>query len=166
MAEIIDLLFVPDDQAMTFVVDTAVSFVVATNVFPVNGFMDVGAGDLKFQQGDNLKILSFGINIPYGFELYHTQVTQLDPKLVWWLWNATTQVSFPLRPPELWFPFLNYEMSYGRFVESTLLLNDFKLRAQPNPITISMLNIPAALNGETIYIKPWAKVAHTLELVL
>ncbi len=166
MAPIVDILFVPQDDAMSFEVDLAVPFVTATNFVGADGLMEVGAGDLDFQQGDNLKILSFGVNVPYGFELYHDQVTLNDPKLFLRLWNNTTMVSFPLRPPELWFPFFNYEMSYGRFVETDLLLNNFKLKIRPDPINISMLNIPAALDGETIYIVPWVKVAHTLELVL
>ncbi len=165
-----------------FTVNNAVNFVPVTNMATEKVFWS-GASRSTFATGDNLIILSAGYFIPENFALWNMEnlngveepTVQLRLRLkesggVYWDINGFGSGGvLPL-------PFPNYEISLGGFVDTVNLglsdptftltgyMNYDSTTATPDRMQISMINVPAALNGVVFYIIPFVKVMHTLLL--
>jgi len=170
MAAIIDILDVEQDDCPSFVVDNTQDYIEAAHSASgdagyLKSAFNTGTG--PFKQGDNITILSFGVRIPYGFEMYNepSSASSGESYLTWDIKEKTSGTVHSLSPGATKLEFLNYEMSYGRFFDVSDSAEDFwlvtKLNNASRPLRISMLNVPDSLNGVTIYVRPFAKVSHT-----
>ena len=161
---IIDILKVPDSECPTITVDNTQDYIDATYPGAANGDCNVPYSIGVFHQGDNFTILSFGIILPLGFELWHTQQDDFAPSVEIGVRKVDT-FYVPLFPPELYIIFSNYEMALGRFYDVSGVDQDFKLNLTTNNLRVSMSGVPDSLNGQVIPISSFAKVEHTQELI-
>lgn len=176
--EIIDILTPDNDNLPYFTVNTAVKYV---NVASITGFgspMSCGnAAYKKFTRGDNFIILSAGYFIPERFTIFeYTDV--LTTKYSAPIMGLLAKVGGLYLPVNtfgnggyLKIPFPNYEFSLGTFVDTELnnfTTSTFELSlyfTMPSDmLSISMIDVPAALNGEVIKITPFIKILHNLQL--
>lgn len=162
----------------SFVVNNAVNFVPVTSM-AIEKVMYSGDGKRIFTNADSMIILSTGYFIPERFVLWNyenvagEQLT--NPHLELRLkentgvfWDVFGFGSGGIMP----IPFPNYEFSIGGFIspiELGLSAVTFELFCRfgadsTDRLQISMVDVPAALNGLTFYIVPFVKVLHTLSL--
>jgi len=181
MAEYIEVLThqvdaVAGDERYSFVVNTAVADVTLTApvaVFPVlRAANDPAAGKFPyFQRRDNIRVLSVGLFLPYQFTV-STQCVHVDLS-----WEDVAGNLYPVftdfaNQSGLWVPWENYEMQVDRFAPFPTtaatkcrllgILKDGASGPANDRLRVSMLNVPAALNGTTQYARLFVKVAHTL----
>lgn len=138
----------------------------------------------KFVRGDSFIILSVGFFVPNGFSLYGYLGAGFDqiPCPIMWMTGKNVGVvghysilNFG-NDGQFKIPFPNYEFSCGVFVnpeENSLnLAPNFQLEAmfpvgflldQPQ---ISMINVPASLNGQRFTVIPFIKVLHNFALTV
>ena len=165
-----------------FTVNNAVNFVPVTNMLAESVFYS-GSSYSVFTTADNLIILSAGYFIPENFVLWNMEdasgvkepTIQLRLRLkentgtFWDIRGFGSGGTLPI-------PFPNYEISLGGFVNTkdlglnqttyqlTGIMNYDSTTATPDRMQISMVNVPAALNGTIFYIVPFVKVMHSILL--
>lgn len=187
MAYQVDILSTQIQNGAQFTVNTAVNSVDLVPSFPGNpqtlfaGSGTVGGGGNLFSEGDNFTILSAGYHMPENFVMAQYEIAGGGeyPFPIMFLRGAVTGGG-PILPitqfgnnGNLRFPFENYEMSLNTFVDPVkrgLVGGDFELQIL-FPLTsgadspqVSMINVPAALNGVVIYVTPFIKVLHNFTL--
>lgn len=178
--ERIDILTPELNDCASFVVNTAVNSVVVTPPALSDKIFYSGNDGYKFEKGDNLIILSAGYFIPERFVLFGYQNAGINK-------NCTPQLFLQLKgsgggTQVIWqfgsdgrlnLPFPNYEFSIGTFVDSIALgmtdatfsiVGTLPFPGDVDRLLISMVDVPAALNGLTFQLIPFVKVLHTLEL--
>ena len=169
---IIHTLMQYGDESATFTVNTAVSYV---NVTPDTGHGILSLTDTinKFAFKDNLNILSIGLMLPFGFELYEYENSALSKYRPAYIQSQILRVGdyapFVLID-RINLPFENYELNLGWFVSPSVTIGDrfylsaFLPAAGNEILRISMLNVPAALNEGVFHCPIFAKVQHTLPM--
>lgn len=185
MAELIDMLTPKIDRCPYFQVNNAVLSV---------DLNEASVGDVeiyyasentsKFQRGDSFIVLSVGYFVPAGFLLFEYEsagAIKIPCPIMWMtglnvglighhsILNFGNDGKFKL-------PFPNYEFSCGIFVnpeENSLNLSthfqlecEFPLWYNPDKPQVSMINVPAALNGHVFHIIPFIKVLHNFPLTV
>jgi hypothetical protein len=190
MAEIIDVLTPKYADCPYFNVTAPATSSVKTAVVhhtPFFFYVDGTSGNLfgRFQNRDNIRLLSAGFYIPEGFQQANTPkiATSIAAnEILFEVYKSDkTTPSAPL--PGLGargviaLPFANYEMTYDIYCDMSdstaiplLADNDFYLKADVFFGLISMIGVPALLNtgvgDEPIKIIPFIKVLHTLPIIL
>jgi len=128
-------------------------------------FCKVGAPFYRFNDADNLTILSAGIAFPYHFI---RSTTELRIKIDFYA-NATPYTNGQLsQDGELQFPYSDAEMSLGILVPKPTIpavVGPYSMRGIMTAGAVSMIGSPAALNGVVQYPIPFMKVMHTLSMV-
>jgi hypothetical protein len=181
MPEIVDVLSAPLGKGAQFIVNTAAASVDLTPVIIGTAQnMEAAGGVNRFRQGDNLIILSAGYFIPENFVLSQYRAGGVNTSLPV-LYLAGQSAPGPSIPLHCWgnsgammIPFPCYEIASGVFLdpESNNLNAGITFRIQSLfPLInggvypqISMVNVPAALNGLTIQVTPFIKILHNFEL--
>jgi hypothetical protein len=179
MSEIIDVLTLPLAQTPRVTIDTTgPDSVLAT--FPAgNGRLINFAGKQKFQAGDSFKLLSLGIIMPEATTLF---------KGILWLplpymqlsavgFVSTEAYSNPnFSSGQLFLPSENMEFVVNTFYDCKesfqmafptipLTTEQFYLIGSIGNINVSMLGIPASMNGKVLMIGMFFKILHTLPLL-
>jgi hypothetical protein len=131
-----------------------------------------------FQPQDSIQVISCGVFLPYNFSLGSTPIYL---RLGWadefrthtrWVeqFSNTGMVILPAENAE---HVQNVLLSWPTILTGKVgLMAEVYNSAAPafwpayTEMNISMLNVPAALNGQTMYIYPWVKVQHTLPMVV
>jgi len=163
-----------DSVKNKFTVNNAVNEVPIINaaVTDWNFVFQVNPLFCRIQAQDAITVLSFGVMVPYHF------VWSQLPVLSFYYWaknGASIQSDkFPeINAPSgfLPAPFANYEMSLGGYcpwpVPSTGgPYADYELIASFLGGRVSMIGVPAALNGVVITPVPFVKIQHTLPLLV
>jgi hypothetical protein len=181
MPEIIDVLSAPIGKGAQFIVNTAAAAVDLTPVIiGLAQTMEAAGGVKRFRQGDNLIILSAGYFIPESFVMAQYRVGGLNTSLPV-LYLAGQSAPGPSIPLHCWgnsgammLPFSNYEIASGVYLnpEDNNLNAGITFNIQSLfPLInggvypqVSMINVPAALNGTTIQVTPFIKILHNFEL--
>lgn len=179
--ELIDILSPDNDLLPSFVVNTAVNFVNVTGIAapgatlrPANGAWS------RFKRGDNFTVLSFGIFIPERFSVWdYPDASGLKRSAPIFELYGTCDAGATLKPilpfgnnGKIKIPFQNYEFSIGVFCDvESLGLNTAAIYelmilypSIVNTLSISMVDVPAAMNGLTFKIVPFIKVLHNFSL--
>ena len=181
MAEIIDILMPNIDAAPTFTVNNAVNSVDLVPNPAGAQVMYAGGNVSKFLRGDSFIVLSCGYFVPEGFRIYGYEEAGLLKWPVPIFVLAARPAGGGIDVPILSFgnngllriPFPNYEISIGTFCDpeaNNLTGATFELKeAFPyvsgiDSVQISMVNVPAALNGIVFKVIPWVKVLHNFAL--
>lgn len=189
MSEQIDILSTPYNMGAQFTVNTAVNSVDLVQCVPgIPQIMTAGGGTIlgggyEFSNGDNFEILSAGYQIPENFVMSQYDVAAGGEQMLPIMYLQADPVGAAPAIPVTQFgnngtlrmPFECYELSLGTFVDITALgvvgtgggfvlqmLFPF-LVGVDNP-RVSMINVPAALNGEIIQVTPFIKVRHNFTL--
>lgn len=189
MAEIVDVLQTPFDSSAQFTVNLAVDYVPLNQAAGVGPFIFLaGTGQSIFPKGDNLIILSAGYVLPESFVMAAYDNTEpifgmISPAMTLLVEDAVTGNSTLCwqfgRDGVFRFPMNNYEIAIGTFVNPRTLSrpgpieNAFVLKTyfptipllavdRPN---ISMMGVPAALDGKTFHVPVFLKVLHNLSIV-
>jgi hypothetical protein len=178
--ELIDILMPTQADCPNFVVNNAVDNVVV-NIPAAYTTMNACENHFSFVRGDNFTILSAGYFIPERFVVWGYQ--NADPINL----NSVPQLSLlsigslglgvPLhigQNGKINIPFPNYEFSIGQFIDTEIsgmtdplfrITCKFPFDADADKLLISMIDVPAALNGKTFYCIPFIKVLHNLGLL-
>jgi hypothetical protein len=182
MAERIDILMPQVDAAPTFTVNNAVNSVDLVPNPAGTQVMYAGANVSKFQRGDSFIILSCGYFIPEGFRIYGYEEAGLlkwpVPILLLTGRPAGGGIDITINSfgnnGQLRVPFPNYEFSIGTFCDpeadgfspgATFELKEaFPYVSGIDSVQVSMINVPAALNGVIFKVIPWVKVLHNFPL--
>lgn len=177
--EIIDILTPDNDLLPSFVVNTAVTNVNVTGIAGPGAILRAcNLANSKFTRGDNFTILSAGIFIPERFTVWNypdAGGTKYSAPIIQ-LYGTVGGGATPIFPfgnnGELKIPFMNYEFSLGVHVdteEAGLTDATFQLGTyfpvNVNTLQISMVDVPAAMNGLTFKIVPFFKVLHNFQLI-
>jgi hypothetical protein len=174
MAEIIDVLRPDIGGGGLFTVDNTVLSVPMFAPLVFNK-MYATTGNGLFQRGDNIIILSAGYIMPESFVMANQSgkpaaaISLVAQKNIS---GANILVEPFGNAGQIAIPFANYEMSIGVFIDTERLLidDDFymcsvfpggSLTVEPE---ISMINVPASLNGITMEAFPFIKVLHNIPL--
>lgn len=176
MPEIIDTLIATKVNTPWFTVNLAAA---NKRVFVNDGmapcFMMNSSLKYYFQPGDNLLLLNAGYFIPESFTTTET-MAPADPVFPFMhiqVANAAGVAKGNL--PGLGdlggiiMPFENYEGGYNIYSDVNSLYNAGKYKLSGmmffNSTMISMINVPADLDGKTFYIYPFIKVLHSLPMI-
>jgi len=188
MPEVIDIMQTNFAVSPTFTVDLLVDSVPLEPAAGGPHSLRGGSGQGNFVSGDNLIILSAGYVLPEGFTMAEYDNTEVvyglvSPSIFLLVTDVVT-----LATSQCWqfgtggvfrFPMHNYEVSIGTFINPRILdrpgpiLNAFSLQCEfpyiptlavdrPN---VSMMNVPAALDGKTFHVPVFLKVLHNIELL-
>lgn len=183
MAEIIDVMTPKISECSAFTVNTALTNVPIVKTVPGSLITHyAGAGTSKFIRGDNFTILSVGVFVPERFVAYQYETGGGGGEIsspVLYLAGLPDGAALPIAlfnvgaNGQIRIPFFNYEMSMGVFTdteENNFNAVTFELQSQypftsglDDP-TISMIDVPAALNGITFSVVPFIKVLHNTHL--
>lgn len=182
MAERISLLTPDMNDCPGFVVNTAVlSVAVTPSVLPWITLKDGGAAIFNWTRGDSFMILSAGYCIPERFCVYQYQANASHdfpcPVMTLAAYRPATADRVFLTQiggnAYLRLPLPNYEMCLGTWIdaESTIgaaftLEMIFPFDPLVTPFHISMVGVPAAINGLTFKIVPFVKVLHNFALTV
>lgn len=173
---IIDVLMNKPSDSASFVCDKNADYVeLSVPVGGSVGYLESIAGNQGFIYGDNFIVLSIGCVLPLSFQFWNDdKYTRQGCSL--YVNNAGGGITHPFEKlPHVWFPFGNYEMSFGIFnpgfgwIDPTIAVN-FALRAKffddasGNFARISMLNLPESLHEKEFYVPIFIKVLHTLNM--
>ncbi|MDD5061207.1 MAG: hypothetical protein PHS93_08480 [Candidatus Omnitrophica bacterium] len=178
--EIIDVLTPRINECPSFVVNVSFNSVNLT-AFPGGSRYEAGGGVNIFQRGDNFMLLSVGYFIPEGFALASypgAGMTEFSAPIIFCAAEGVGGGA-PIAFEEigngglLRLPMPNYEMSVGPFVEIENVIADnwffrglFPYTAGVDIPQVSMINAPAALDGETVHVVPFVKVLHNLPMTV
>lgn len=165
---IFDTLEILAPSSITFVATTPGAVELPVGAVPINGIpLQNGAGNSWFQPGDNIRLQSIGCRLPFGFGGGSGNFT------VGVQWVDSLFNFFPI--PELGPGSLIYLPSIcdplvfpgeGLFIKiPTVTPNRLQLRITVNALNISMVNLPAILNGVTVGVYYDLGVVHTLPLL-
>lgn len=182
MPEIIDILMPNVDAAPTFTVNIAVNSVDLVPNPAGTQVMYAGANVSKFVRGDSFIVLSAGYFVPEGFRIYGYEEAGLlkwpVPILLLSGRPAGGGIDITINSfgnnGQLRMPFPNYEISIGTFCDpeqnnlspgATFELKEaFPVVSGIDSVQVSMINVPAALNGIVFKVIPWIKVLHNFPL--
>jgi hypothetical protein len=176
MAMVLDILTLEPASCPKFTVDIEAEYV-ATSM--VNAYLINASSKRIFQAGDNFTILSFGILIPGAFsmvvDLNESIANTMELKLV--KEDATSTYNIlPLSTySTIFIPLDNFENVINTFVDLKRNLayaggadvpfsGNFKLDLSILAY-ISMLGIPASLDGKIISVAPFVKILHNLPMI-
>lgn len=174
MAEIIDVLTTQGSNQATFTVNTAVTDV-PINASPIEYDL-LGAPEIGFyrffQPDDSIRILSLGVILPYHF------VLSTRPIYLQITYQASGGISGGVFPNGGYIctPFENYELACdvffdypvsGKQVKYTVHIVDGtgSITDPAKIMRVSMIGVPASLNGQTLPITVFIKVLHTLQMI-
>lgn len=171
MAERIEVLMPILGTCPAFVVDTTGPLFVdvAPTVGPIS-FMAADNMTSVFRRGDNFTVLSLGYFIPDNFITYELAAFDAVPNMRLYAHRQTTLDDVALFQFGMMglirSPFPNYEMAMGVSIDVEDFLGEsFNLSVFfSNPGRISMVNVPAVLNGLTFHVVPFLKVLHNFPL--
>jgi hypothetical protein len=186
MPERIDILTPNTSDCPAVVVNTAVNSVVIPDSIAAVPFRSSDEFFYCFRSGDNIELLSYGYYIPERFIMYEPTSGGAgveNPCLCMALYAFTDPpppgvgVQIPLTQfgflGNVKMPFPNYEMAMGIFIDSSQAIGEkfwietnFPWNSGLNPNMLSMVGVPAALNGTTIHIVPFIKIMHNFPLEL
>lgn len=155
------------DSRQTFTVNTAVNDIGLDIVPAVSGNLKDASGRSWLHPRDNISILSIGFSLPYNFCL-STKIT-----VMYLTFFDSTGAFGALNIGDgtgmIWIPAENYELSIGAFIPwPSTAIGSIRLVAYIGDHTglmaarqcrISMIGVPAALNGTTQYLTSWVKVS-------
>lgn len=126
----------------------------------------------NLSKGDSFILLSYGFELPYGFECIPIDSGGYVPNLMNFSY-IDNNVEIPV--PEhgyLVYPMgSNYEMNHGGwfdFPKGLVLSTNYELAINNmfrDPIRISMYNVPSDLDTIKFFTPFWIKIAHTAPLV-
>lgn len=176
--EIIDILTPDNDALPSFVVNTAATSVNVTGIVAPGAKLRSANGVFsRFQRGDNFTILSVGVFVPERFMIWGypdaSGVKRSAPlmQLNGTLGGGLTPIFTFGNVGDMKIPFQNYEFSIGVFNDAEQLgLTDASFELSmlypviANTLSISMIDVPAAMNGLTFKIVPFIKVVHNFPL--
>ncbi len=186
MSERIDILTPNTSDCPAVVINTAVNMVPIPDAAAPVILRSTDPFFYCFPNGDNFELLSFGYFIPERFIMYDpvsgglgvenpcfnvriTAFTDPPPPGVG-VQVPLNQLGFQGR---IKIPFPNYEMAMGVFIDVAAAINEkfwleieFPSNSGLNPAQLSMVGVPAALNGVTIHLVPFIKVLHNFPLEL
>jgi hypothetical protein len=176
MSEIIDILSQYDDDSFKFTVNLAVDFVpvVKTNDGTMSKAKTAGVTKL-FQFADHPILLSMGCILPLGFEFYENltggTIDFYAPTVSILLRGSPSGAISAPDVRNYTLPFPNYEMSLGQYIKVTEIsppvTEEFSIELELSSTPaqrISMINVPAALDGEEFHCPLFLKVLHTKEM--
>lgn len=176
MPEVIETLSPMFGKLPYFVVNTAVNSVQVIPEPTNPALMMSGNSKYRFRRGDCFTILSVGYFIPEQFVIYSMDETiNFNSMPIIKLYSADGMGYVNLTQfgtdGEFKLPLPNAEISVGVFVDpeiAGLSTATFNLYSSfpylVNSLQISMINVPAALNGVTVKITPFIKVLHNFQL--
>jgi hypothetical protein len=183
MSERIDILMPIETGMASFVVNNAAAGGVVPLVAPSGSTVlyNSGAGSL-FTQGDSFIIQTFGLILPLSFQLDRSLIASKLPRITLYLngYGFTTNLSYTFQEISVQFThgsnfyliMENYDTPLNIFIdipneplvgESAINNEQFQLQMGLENITsynVSMVGVPAALNGTTQYIIPYLKILH------
>jgi hypothetical protein len=176
MSEIIDTLIATKVNTPNFTVNLAAAnkrVIVNDGAAPC--FMMNSSLKYYFQPGDNLLLLNAGFYIPESF-ITTEKLVPTDPvfPFVHFTVYDAAGVNKGILPGlgdlgGIILPFENYEGAYNIYSDINSLYNAGKFKLSVimffNSTWISMINVPADLDGKTFYIYPFIKVLHSLPMI-
>lgn len=185
MSEIIEVLAPALADCPTFTVNTAAKYVsVAAGALAFYTTGDSTA-EVKFNSSDSFSILSIGLALPESFILAEkaggTGVRPLVQIFLELLGESTRYYAMSTGSGNSYItlPFENFENVLSRFYDTNNIFSVtgspkkklsselwFKIRGFVDNFRVSMLNVPAALNGDTFHVVPWIKVQHNFPLTI
>lgn len=186
MSELIDILTPNTSDCPAVVVNTAVNAVVIPDAGVSVAMRSSDEFFFYFRSGDNIELLSFGYFIPERFIMYNPVFGGLGienpcPSIALYAFTDPPPPGVGVQIPFNQFgfngtikmPFPNYEMAMGVFVDTSVAVAEkfriecaFPFNSGLNTSQLSMVGVPAALNGVTIHIVPFIKVLHNFPLEL
>lgn len=181
MPEIIDVMTPLLSECPTITVNTAVTNVPIVKTIPNLLTHYAGAGTSHFVRGDNFIILSVGIFIPERFVAFQYESAGAGDfsSPVIFLAGLPLGAGIPIAlfnvgaNGQIRIPFYNYELSMGVFTDTEAnnfsaatfeLQSQFPFTSGLDDPTISMVDVPAALNGVVFSVVPFIKVLHNTHL--
>jgi hypothetical protein len=181
MSEIIDILTPDILECPVFVVNNAVDYIAPSIPIapPATYRMKNTSGAAIFTKGDSYRILSAGIIFPESFSIFKRAANSYALPLLGLLTkgNPTNDVYYnpSFSGAEIFIPMENFELVLDVFCNceetykngiraDNLLKENFVITAYFGNIDVSMLGVPAALNGKTFYLVPFIKVLHNQAL--
>ena len=187
MSEIIDILTMLPAESPKFTVDTTGPLTVPLLKGPLgsapflNYFYSAG-GKSVFQAGDNFTILSMGFVFPESFVMAKAAANTFQNNLSFALGLEKTTAAGPYLLPNfgvegIQLPLENYEQPLGIFIDvekvnailltvSYSLFNVMRYLDDAAPIypAVSMIGVPAALNGTVQHVSAFVKILHNYPL--
>lgn len=186
MAYQIDVLSTPHNMGAKFTANAAVNSVSLVPCVPGNpqimtaGSGTIGGGGYSFADGDCMTILSAGFMMPENFVMAQYSVAGGGEYTMPVMYLRGQVPAGPILSIDqfgnngnLRFPFSDYELSLGTFFDPVKrgitggafqLETLFPLTAGLDYPQVSMINLPAALDGTTFYVTPFIKVLHNFPL--
>ena len=170
----IDLIAQVDSSTMaSFTVNVAVNSVALSVPVGDVGILYSSNEESWFQFLDHFTLISLGYRLPLGFEFLSVQdnlAQECLPSIEMRVKENGRPAAY-LYPHNIFMPFDNYELNFGHYynipiitvsAEAYQIVFNFRQNWTYN---VSMVNVPAALNGVTYYVPIFAKVEHTLDLL-
>ena len=186
-APIVDIMFTTGADSPSFVANTSASGVPLLN--PTNsiftplgllgyGYLKNADGKYRFNQGDNINLLSMGLVMPEGFLLSSSDaLSQADMIKIQLLLQSVSTPGDVFKINNFQdqaLPFVNYEIPLGQFIEPTKAsqtLSPFPLLQDAFSLIftmfntgalqlVSMLGVPSLYNGKAFYAPFFVKISH------
>ena len=179
MSEIIEILTAIPAESPAFTVNVSalsVDMIKTTGGSPTCLLYNA-LGFKRFQANDNFRILSCGIVLPENFALAHAPIeatTGSSLNINFKIKKATAAVYTAVREfgsqGSLNLPFVNYDQAIDVFVDVTSLNYDFNLQGFMGYIgdikpRVSMINVPASLDGYVQTCILYVKILHNLVMI-
>jgi len=136
-----------------------------------------GAGFDRFTKGDNVTLLSYGVIMPENFTFFAGVPPPVSAILGEERSTPPNYFQLPCflgANPAEWITIENKEHDLEGYCDYSLftrqisrlpVTEDFSIVGTfPLDVYISMLNVPAAANGNSYYMEPFIKVSHNLPL--
>jgi hypothetical protein len=158
----------------TFTVNTGADFVY---VNPVGALTPLyTAGDQArswFLAKETFRIVGIGVQVPHGFTIGENGI------FLGLLWQDNAANSGGISElsagqPYFYVPFENFELSIDALIQWPINASGTKLQLQvkifndplfdPPPMQISMIGVPASLNGKSFFLQPFIKIEHNFPL--
>lgn len=178
MAEIIDIISLPIGSCPTFTVNTGGPLYVAI-VQNASSAMKNCLSLSKFQAGDSLICLSAGFTLPENFVLRNAANIGFDtfyPTISVVGYDTVTSLSFNMPlfggvSGGIQLPMSDFEFTMNGFFNASSIKNPYQIKAQfpisgINQLRVSMVNVPAALNGVVEEVGVFLKILHTLPMTV
>ena len=189
MAEIIEIMTSKGNGGQKFTVNTALP--PAGLPIATNGSFECDNSEQKslFARGDNIAIISAGIILPESFILgnigFGAAPLAALPRINIYFYTEPAHVKYyPIiggATGNFSIPIENYEYVLNNFIDVTKgpfitgggatvdeIPGNFTvyLSIDPGTVKISMVNVPAILNGVVMRITPFIKIMHNIPLIL